>query len=158
MTERRDELDNQRQQVSNLATAITNITLQCIAGGVSPEVMAETVAKALGQVLGLYAEPQQASAFFRIEAAKLEAATMPVAGAPIDVAEMMELGRKVQTFIDTLQLAGIEEGVAVTAVANAVVERMARYHGAKGSAAWLRRLADVAEQNETAINQMAGFS
>jgi hypothetical protein len=58
--------------------------------------------------------------------------------------EMLEVLKKAHAWIDTMQIAGIEEKVIVPAIHTALVERYLRAGGVSATVDWLKRQAEMA--------------
>jgi hypothetical protein len=58
--------------------------------------------------------------------------------------EMLDVLAKAHSWIDTMQIAGLEEGVIVPAIHTALVERYLRVGGVSATVDWLQRQADMA--------------
>lgn len=138
----------------NMPKAIANLADECVAAGVTPANVVEAVADGLGIVLTRHYQAEQAAALLRIQAGKIEM-TAPRAPMPSDERELVDLARRAHEFINTLQVAGIEELVAVTVLMNTAVERVARTRGAAGAAHWLRSLASMVDKFGDAIEVTA---
>lgn len=110
-----------------------------------------TVAK---ELLDAGAQHEPLAAAMRIQANVVEMAG-PRAPMTAGEQELADLARKAHEFINTLQVAGIEEHVAVTVIANTAIERVARTRGAAGAAHWLRALANLVDKNGDAIETTA---
>jgi len=139
---------------SNFGLATTNIARELITAGASPMTVAEALATSLGKILSENVKPEPAAAMLRIHAGRIEA-TRPTQARDADEAEMMDLGRRSHEFINTMQIAGIEERAAVSAILNTAIERVARIGGAASAAHWLRRMADLVDKNGDAIETIA---
>ncbi len=57
--------------------------------------------------------------------------------------EMLELMKQAHAWIDTMQIAGIEENLIVTAVHTVLVERALRAGGVTKTVEWLQSQADI---------------
>jgi hypothetical protein len=126
--------NDQSEAVARTCEALGNVCRDLMeAGGVPAEMLAAGI---------------------RTEAGKIEARTAGAGMAP-DEAELVQLARKAHEFINSLQIAGIEERTAVTCIANACVERVARLQGAAGAAHWLRNLAKLVDAHGDAIEETA---
>lgn len=139
----------------NMPKAIANIADECIAAGVTPANAIEAVADGLGLVLTRHYPAEQAAALLRLQAGKIEATAAPARPMTMDEQELLELASKAHEFINTLQVAGIAEHVAITSICNSLVERVARMRGAAGAAHWLRQLAALVDANGDAIETIA---
>src|SRR5688572_2697448 len=107
-------------RIRNASEAILRLSREMVnagppGGGITPAAVANEIAFALGKFLSQHFSPTQAAAMLREQAGKVD---------PPDrkhltpgEAELLELGDKAQQFINTLQIAGIEESTAVTALA-----------------------------------------
>lgn len=60
--------------------------------------------------------------------------------------EMIEVLNKTHAFIDSMQIAGLEEKVIVPAIHTALVERYLRAGGVSKTVEWLQRQADMTAQ------------
>ncbi|MGN5375920.1 hypothetical protein [Sphingomonas hankookensis] len=118
------------EAVARFAGAVANLSADLLAAGVQPEALA---------------------AGLRIEAGKVERHVPPVSGRQPDERELTELARKAHEFINTIQIAGIEEQTAVVVISHVLVERVARTRGAAGAAHWLRGLARLVDANGDVI-------
>jgi hypothetical protein len=58
--------------------------------------------------------------------------------------EMIDVMKKAHAWIDSMQIAGIEEKVIVPAIHTALVERYLRAGGVTKTVEWLQRQADLA--------------
>lgn len=143
--------------LTNFAKATRNIAEELIAAGAEPSVVIEHMANALGSVMVAHSPAEEAAALLRIEAGKIEATIPQPADRTADQRELIELARHAHTHLNTLQVAGIGEGTAVTAFVNASIERVARARGAIGAAHWLRGLAALVEKRGGDIEQSANF-
>jgi len=72
-----------------------------------------------------------------------------------DEKELVDLASRSQQFLRMLELSGIDESAAVTAVHNACVLRLVRSSGAPAAAAWLRRVADLVDNNSARYEMVA---
>lgn len=113
------------EAVTRFAAAVGNLSAELLAVGVSPDALA---------------------AGLRIEAARVESRG-PKPDMTTGERELIDLTRKAHEFINTLQVAGIPEQVAVTVICHVLIERIARASGASGAANWLRGLAGLVDQN-----------
>ena len=118
-----------REAVQRFTAAVGNLSAELLAAGVHPEALA---------------------AGLRIEAGRVEART-PKTETTMDERELIDLTRKGHEFINTLQVAGITERVAVTVLGHVLIERVARTGGAAGAAHWLRGLARLTDANGDAF-------
>lgn len=140
--------------VFNLPKAIVNVANECVAGGVPADDVIESVANALGQLMPQHMDPEAAAALLRIEAGKIERTIPKPVRAPAEQ-ELVDLARRSHEFINTMQVAGMDESTIVTTLANTAIERVARTRGADGAALWLRRMAAVVDANASAIETTA---
>ncbi len=147
-------MTEQTPNPSNFGIATSNVARELIAAGASPMTVADTLAAALGRILSEFVKPEPAAAMLRIQAGRIEA-TRPTVARDADEAEMIDLGRRCHEFVNTLQVAGIEENLAVSALINMAIERVARTGGAAGASHWLRRMADMVDKNGDAIETIA---
>lgn len=107
------------------------------------------------ELLAAGAPGEGIAAALRIKAAAIEAELPRGEGMTPDERELVDLARTGHEFINTMQVAGIAEQVAVTVLGNVLVERVARVRGAAGAADWLRRLATLVDANAEAIEVTA---
>ncbi len=128
---------------------------------IKPSDQPEAVRRFCGAVSNLSAELLQSgvghaalAAGLRVEAGKIEVAA-PRIGMSTDEVELAGLVRQAHDFINTLMIVGIDEPVAVSAINNALVERVARTRGAAGAANWLRSIANLVEANAASIEETA---
>lgn len=139
------------------STAIFNIAIERFEAGDRCAVIVQAVGLALGKLLAQFSEPEESAAWLRMEARKIESMA-PKAKGSASVPELVQIQHRAQEFINTLQVAGIAENEAVTAMHNACVERVVRASGAAGAAQWLRNLAKLTEQNGPALEAIARAS
>nr|WP_047170074.1 hypothetical protein [Sphingomonas sp. Y57] len=104
------------------------------------------------ELLGAGVEPAALAAGLRIEAGKIEAQGRQ-RSMTADERELLEVAAKAHEFINTLQIAGIEERVATTCLVNTGIERMVRLHGPAKASRWLRGLADFVDRNGPAFEE-----
>lgn len=138
--------EQDQEMVERFSTAISNIANECIAAGIDTAVLVKAVSSALRKVLANHAEPEQVAAALRIEAGKVEA-MVPSIGRTPDEKELLDLVRRTHEFINSLQVAGIEERVIVTAMGHALIERVVRVSNAGGAVRWLLGLAQTVMGN-----------
>src|SRR5687767_2339088 len=119
------------ERIANASSAIVKLAGELVAGKIAPLAVANEIGVALGQFLSKHFTPTQAAAIMREQAAKIDP---PDRQRMIpDERELLDLDDKAQQFINTLQIAGIEEPTAVTALTNACILRVARTKGAAGA-------------------------
>lgn len=121
--------DNANGNSINFCTAIGNVAKEMIAAGVPA---------------------YQLAAGLRIEAGKIEA-TQPRGGDTAGEQEIAAFHRRVHEFINTMQVAGMDEIEVVATIQNVCIERIARHRGASGAAHYLRSMAAIVEANAEAI-------
>ena len=122
------------EAVQRFVTAVANLSRELIESGGVPH--------------------QMLAAGLRIEAGKIEVAG-PRAPMKPDERELVDLARKTHEFVNSLQVAGIDETVAITVLGNTAIERVARRSGASGAEQWLRGLAAFVGANGSALEQTA---
>lgn len=121
--------ENKAGNITNFCGAIGNVSKELIAAGVPADALA---------------------AGLRIEASKVEAKGTR-ADMPADELEMVDVQRRGHEFINALQVAGIDERLAISALSNALIERVVRTNGAGGASTWLRNLAGMVDQHGALI-------
>lgn len=126
--------ENKAANIATMCTALGNVGRDMIAAGIAPEALA---------------------AGWRNEAAKIEALGYRPSISP-DEAEMLDLLKRTHEFINSLQVAGIDERIAIVTMGNALIERVARSKGAAGTVEWLQGLARNVEANAEVIEATAG--
>jgi len=104
----------------------------------------EAVRNIAVELLGAGVQPGPLAAALRMRTAEVEAKASTSTTTPNE-RELIDLAAKAHEFINTLQIAGIEEHVAVTALSVASVERVVRSRGGAAAATWLRSLASLVE-------------
>lgn len=122
------------EAIQRFCTATGNVARELIEAGVGVEAIAAGI---------------------RMEAAKIEA-DAPRHPMEATERELVDLARKAHEFINTLQVAGIDERTAITCILNALIERLVRAHGPKGAADFLRRMGDFTEQHGDSLTQTSG--
>lgn len=143
-------------RISQSSQAIVKLANEMVEGGVAPLAVANEIALGLGEFLAAHFTPTQAAGMLRDQAHSIGRPDRRQMAS--DERELLELADNAQQFINTLQIAGIEERDAVTAIVNACTLRVARSRGAAGAADWLRRLADQVEIHAGAITAAARSS
>ena len=144
---------NRDERLANMPVALANVMGELIEAGVEPVAVACEAAIGVRIFMGRHLSGDQASALLREQAALAECPDR--SSRPATEAEHLELLDKALQFIRTLQLAGISESLAVTALNSACVLTVARTRGAAGAAAWLRGVASQTEVQAAAIDQAA---
>lgn len=140
-------------RVANASKAIVTLADECVAGGVEAVAVALEIALGVREFLQGKMPPAAAAALLRECAASIERPDRSAMKA--SERELLELSDKGLQFIRTLQLAGVDQANAITALTNASVLEFARTRGAAAAAQWLKRLADHTESNAAAIDRAA---
>lgn len=122
-----------QEAVSRFTQAIGNVSIELVAAGVDPLPLAAGI---------------------RIEAGKIETDCRP-SGMVTEEGELIALARRCHEFVNTMQVAGLEERTVATCLLNTSVERVTRLHGAPAAAAWLRGMADMVEKNAESFERTA---
>lgn len=142
------------KRLSNLSIALSTVANECVEGGVPVHAVADATATGLGMFLAQHYGPAQAAALLRIQAATIERENADPGGT-VEEAELAELPRRFHEFVNTLQIAGIEERHLVAAMMLAALERVARSSSAEQAVAWVRGMADHAEANPDHLSATA---
>lgn len=140
-------------RIANLSAAVTKLADECVAGGVKPSAVALEMAGGVAEFLTGHATPSATAALMREVAVSVDRPDrrdMP----PAD-RELLDLSDKGLQFIRGLQLAGVDQATAITALTNASILEFARARGATAAAQWLRRLADHTESSAAALDSVA---
>lgn len=140
-------------RLAHLPQAIVNCASEIADGAVKPPAVAIEIAVGLRDFLEQEMPEGTAAAMLREVAREMEPKVR--SATPGDATELIELADRADQFLRTLQLAGIAETVAITAVHNACVIAVARTRGAAGAVAWLRSVADATEKSGVLVDVVA---
>lgn len=144
---------NRDPRMAGASRAIVKLANECAQGTVTPLAVGHEIAFGLAEFVTSHFSPGAAAALLRQYAAQVDGpdrqAIEPSAR------ELLDLTDQAQQYINSLQIAGIDESAAVSCLVNACIFRAARARGAKGAADWLRKLADHTENHAGAINVVA---
>ena len=141
------------EQLQNFPAALANCMGELVDAGVAPAAVACETATGLRIFVGRHMAGDQAAALLREQAALVERPDR--SRLPESARELLELQEKASQFIRTLQLAGVSEDSAVSALHQACILAVMRTRGGPAAVAWLRSIADRTEEMLPTIEQLA---
>lgn len=144
------------ERMQNFPAALANCMGELVDAGVTPAAVACETATGLRIFVGRHMPGDQAAALLREQAALVERPDR--SRLPETDRELIELQEKASQFIRTLQLAGVSENSAVSALHQACILAVVRTRGGPAAVAWLRAIADRTEEMLPVIEHLAKAS